>query len=327
MANKGDILSATHYGLDIYAHILHEYYPDECVLHLVGRDCGLCRNPFANGEANLHVWIEKSNPEDVLSDELACHRDTSGTIPDGDAFTFAEQYYNLTGDALLAKLEEALHLRHNDTSTDNENPFTEPTFSFFRAPVTNTTPYKSITLFDAYIYIIGGYAKKRTAELRAITDKAQARRFKASCFDYCCFSGTFSKRTEASLIEHSGLMCIDFDHLPDLEGLRQQLLFDEYFETQLMFRSPSGDGLKWVITVDITEYTHSVYFEAVSNYIQQTYDIQIDKSGRDVCRACFLPHDPNAYINSKILINNEREQIQTSRMAARPRGIKQQKHE
>ena len=327
MANKGDILSATHYGLDIYAHILRAHYPNETVLHLVGRDCGLCRNPFANGEANLHIWIEKSHPDDATSDELACHHDTSGTIPDGDAFTFAEQYYNLTGDALLAKLEEALHLRHNDASADTEIPFTEPTFSFFRAPVTNTTPYKSITLFDAYLYIIGGYAKKRTAELRAMKDKAQARRFKASSFDYCCFSGTFTKRTETSLIKHSGLMCIDFDHLPDIEGLRQQLLFDEYFDTQLMFRSPSGDGLKWIITVDLAEHKHSVYFEAVSNYIQQTYSIPIDKSGRDVCRACFLPHDPNAYINSKILNNYEKKEFQTSRMAAHPRGIKQQKHE
>ena len=309
MANKGDILSATHYGLDIYAHILREHFPDESVIHLVGRDCGLCRNPFANGEANLHVWIEKSDPDDPLSDELACHHDTSGSIPDGDAFTFAEQHYNLTGDALLAKLEEVLHLRRNDASTDNEIPLSEPTFSFFRAPVTNTTPYKSITLFDTYLYLIGGYAKKRTAKLRAITDKAQARRFKASSFDYCCFSGTFTKRTEASLICHSGLMCIDFDHLPDPEGLRQQLLYDEYFETQLMFRSPSGDGLKWIIPKGLPEYSHSDYFDAVANYIQQTYSIQIDKSGRDVCRACFLPYDPNAYINPEKLQSYGRQTI------------------
>ena len=305
MANKGDILSATHYGLDIYAHILRAHYPNETVLHLVGRDCGLCRNPFANGEANLHIWIEKSNPDDATSDELARHHDTSGTIPDGDAFTFAEQYYNLTGDALLAKLTEDLHLCRKNESTDNDSTEIEkteiPIFSFFRAPVTNTTPYKSITLFDAYLYIIGGYAKKRTAELRAMKDKAQARRFKASSFDYCCFSGTFSKRTEASLIKHSGLMCIDFDHLSDIEGLRQQLLFDEYFDTQLMFRSPSGDGLKWIITVELSSLKHGIYFDAVANYIQQTYSIPIDKSGRDVCRACFLPYDPNAYINPKKL--------------------------
>ena len=104
MMLKIDILNATHYGLGIYAHILRVYYPNETVLHLVGRDCGLCRNPFANGESNLHIWIEKSNPEDSTSDECARHHDTSGTIPDGDAFTFAEQHSHLTGDALLEKI-------------------------------------------------------------------------------------------------------------------------------------------------------------------------------------------------------------------------------
>ena len=100
MMLKIDILNATHYGLGIYAHILRVYYPNETVLHLVGRDCGLCRNPFANGESNLHIWIEKSNPDDPTSDECARHHDTSGTILDGDAFTFAEQHYHLTGDDL-----------------------------------------------------------------------------------------------------------------------------------------------------------------------------------------------------------------------------------
>ena len=27
------------------------------------------------------------------------------------------------------------------------------------------------------------------------------------------------------------------------------------------------------------------------------YGIAIDKSGSDICRACFLPHDPECYIN------------------------------
>lgn len=305
---KIDILNATHYGLGIYAHILRVYYPNETVLHLVGRDCGLCRNPFANGESNLHIWIEKSNPEDPTSDECARHHDTSGTIPDGDAFTFAEQHYHLTGDDLLAKLAEDLNLGRKHESTDNE--ITEiPVFSFFRAPITSTVPYKSITLFEAYLYIIGKPAQKRTADLRAITDKTQAKRFKSNCFDYCCFSGIFTKRNANALVQHSGLMCIDFDHLPDPDDLRQKLLFDEYFDTQLLFRSPSGDGLKWIIPVDLSEYTHGEFFEAVAEHILQGYGVQIDKSGSDVSRACFLPYDPHAYINPEYLHGHGKEKV------------------
>ena len=324
MIMKIDILNATHYGLGIYAHILRVYYPNETVLHLVGRDCGLCRNPFANGEPNLHIWIEKSNPEDSTSDECAHHHDTSGTIPDGDAFTFAEQHYHLTGDALLEKIAEEMNIVRENDSTDNEItniipepvgadpsvcPSSAPLFSFFRAPITSTVPYKSITLFEAYLYIIGKPAQKRTADLRAITDKTQAKRFKSNCFDYCCFSGIFTKRNANALVQHSGLMCIDFDHLPDPDDLRQKLLFDEYFDTQLLFRSPSGDGLKWIIPVDLSEYTHGEFFEAVAEHILQGYGVQIDKSGSDVSRACFLPYDPHAYINPEYLHGHGKEKV------------------
>ena len=305
MMLKIDILNATHYGIGIYAHILRVYYPNETVLHLVGRDCGLCRNPFANGEANLHIWIEKNNPDDATSDELARHHDTSGTIPDGDAFTFAEQHYHLSGNDLLAKLAEDLHLCRKNESTYNESTEIEkteiPVFSFFRAPISNTLPHKSITLLDAYHYLIGHFARQQTLTLRGLSDAQQARRFKANNFDYCCFSGIFSKRNDNALIRHSGLMCIDFDHLPDPNDLFRRLLLDDYFDTQLLFRSPSGDGLKWIVPIDLAEYTHGDYFQAVAAYILQRYSVQIDKSGRDVSRACFLPYDPNAFINPELL--------------------------
>lgn len=49
MISKEQILAKTHYGLGIYAHILRIYYPGEVVLKIVGRDCGVTRNPF-NGD-------------------------------------------------------------------------------------------------------------------------------------------------------------------------------------------------------------------------------------------------------------------------------------
>ena len=115
--------------------------------------------------------------------------------------------------------------------------------------------------------------------------------------DYCTFSGTFSVRREDKLIRHSGLLCLDFDHLPDVEGLFPELLQDEYFDTMLLFRSPSGDGLKWIIPTDLTECSHADFFRSVSAYIAETYRVSVDSSGKDVCRACFLPYDPGAYLS------------------------------
>jgi hypothetical protein len=173
-------------------------------------------------------------------------------------------------------------------------------FSFFKAPISNIIPHKSVCLRQVYNAIKGDDYKERTQQLRSISDPKEARKFKAAHFDYCTFSGVFTYRNDKALIKHSGLLCVDFDHLNNVETLFKRLLQDEYFDTQLLFRSPSGDGLKWVIPIDILQAPHDIFFAAVANYILQTYGIEVDKSGRDVSRACFLPHDPYVYLNPKI---------------------------
>jgi hypothetical protein len=182
-------------------------------------------------------------------------------------------------------------------------------FSFFKLPVENTTPFRTITLRDAYTYIAGPWAKTSTGLLRAQKTAEQASKFKRSNFSYCTFSGVFEKRNAKNLLWHSGLICFDFDHLGDVEGFRAKLLADEYFDTQLLFVSPSGDGLKWVIAKNDHTVSHSEYFQAVANYISHTYGVVVDKSGSDVSRACFLPHDPNVYIHPKHIKNYEQEAI------------------
>lgn len=52
-------------------------------------------------------------------------------------------------------------------------------------------------------------------------------------------------------------MCLDFDHVDNIGELKQQLLNHEYFDTELLFVSPSGNGLKWIIPVDLKGWEHS----------------------------------------------------------------------
>ena len=300
MINRKSILDKTLYGADIYSHIIREHFPDEIVMHVKGRDCGVIRNPFHDWEPCLKVDIIRLEPEKKLCDELARHHDLSGTIPDGDALEFAERYYGKSGQFLLDHLNAVMNLHleedYNPYGRKDEKP-RGPRFSFFRAPITNTRPYKSISLTDAYAYITGHYAAEQTRQLRAIRDEKQARLYKAAHFDYATFCGQFSSRSDKEILQPSGLICLDFDHIADVEGLFQALLQDEYFETELLFRSPSGHGLKWVIPIAENRMTHADYFRRVAFYIKQTYGIEVDKSGKDLSRACFLPHDPEAYIN------------------------------
>lgn len=177
------------------------------------------------------------------------------------------------------------------------------TFSFFKPPVTNITPYRNITLADAHRVITGKYYRQQTLKLRSIPGKKENRNFKATHFPYCTFSGTFSQRNENSIINHSSYLALDFDNLEDVQSVKMQLLKDIYFETELLFTSPNGNGLKWIVSIDINgNYSHAEYFRAIYNYIKETYRIEIDRTGRDVSRAAFLCYDPDAFIHPKYLL-------------------------
>lgn len=172
-------------------------------------------------------------------------------------------------------------------------------FSFYRKPIQNVEPYRAVTIVDVYRYIVGHYAKIQTESLRAITSPFDAKKYKATHFDYCTFSGLFRRRNEKELILHSGLMCLDFDHIGNPEEFKDKLLQHDYFDTELLFTSPSGDGVKWIIPIELKGWEHSRYFKSVANCIKATGLPDVDKSGSDITRSCFLPYDPLAYINPK----------------------------
>jgi hypothetical protein len=297
------ILDKTHYGLNIYAHVLRHYYPGETVLSLSGRDCKPAKNPFNADKPTLLVKVV---------DGCATHTDLEEAIARGNVFDFAALHFSLEGQA--DKLNEELHLRigkqqgfYRQAESQPAVALPEivkpapPVFSYFNKPVTNTIPSRQASLVEVYHLIKGNEFASCTSTLRNIPDPKEARKYKAQNFDYVTFSGTFSKRNDANLQRHSGLLTIDFDHIQDIPTLKTALLNDHYFETELMFVSPSGDGLKWVIPIDLTQAKHQDYFKAVANYVSHTYQIEIDQSGKDISRACFLPHDSEIFINPKYL--------------------------
>lgn len=186
-------------------------------------------------------------------------------------------------------------------------------FSFFTKPITSQQPVMEYSLVDAYNYLKSGISSMATAKCRALPiDERPV--FKKYNFDFCTFSGLFVQRKTEKLIRHSFLVCFDFDHLKDVEAVGLTLLSDPYFETLLLFRSPSGDGLKWVVSME-QNYTHRerffpaetpasyhpLFFHAVQHYLRNTYSLEVDEKCKDVARACLLPFDPQAYINPSLL--------------------------
>lgn len=299
-----EILMNTNYGLDIYAHILREFYPDETVIFLEGRKTRPSKNPFTNDSLTL-VFEEISNQ--------FFYKDLVKTDFLGNPFHFAEMHFKKTGNELLDTIVKTLNLRIGrkrnkfplflkQDSEQKPQLFSEaiPRFSLFHGPVTNTIPAKELSLKEVYELILNEY-EPQTTQLRNISDKKESRAYKAKNFNYVTFSGTFSSRKDEALIKHSGYLALDFDHLGDCDALKTALLNDPFFETELLFRSPSGDGLKWVISIDITQNTHQEWFLAIKNYLETTYHQKVDSAGKDVSRACFLPNDTQIFINPKYL--------------------------
>lgn len=291
------ILSKTHYGLKIYAYVLRQYYPETTVLSLKGRDCGITRNPFNGGKETLRIHIDGV---------IATHRDMELETFKGDVFDFSQYHFKIIEeDELLQKINQELHLNLEVKVNHELEWLNDPDdtwyahCSFFKAPVRNVFPSEILRLHQIFALITSDKYKKITEELRAINDVKKARKFKANNFDDVTFSGVFEKRNDNNLLQHSNLLTIDFDHLDNLQELKTQLLNDEYFETELLFISPSGNGLKWIIRIDIAEVSHGEYFTAVANYIKQTYKIEVDQSGKDLSRACFLPYDKTAFLHKR----------------------------
>lgn len=195
--------------------------------------------------------------------------------------------------------------------------------SFFKSPITNKVPQRTLSLFEVWLGVtmkwlqLGmdpdldiGMADK-TERLRAMTDDKQQREFKGRNFDYITPAGTFSYCNAESLIAYSGALCIDLDHLDDgsekmkrcisPEEMKQQLLNDPYWgrEILLMFTSPRGHGLKVFLQIDHSKCDYDVWFSAIRNYLMATYglgDSQVDPSVASRCNACFLSYDPNAFL-------------------------------
>ena len=106
------------------------------------------------------------------------------------------------------------------------------------------------------------------------------------------FSGTFRKRSSKELIQHSGLICMDFDHVDKPAEVIDSMRFDPHLA--LAFISPRGNGVKGVFCIP-QDSDHQAAFETVKEYCAAMYDLEADESGKDVGRLCFLSVDPDAH--------------------------------
>ena len=173
-------------------------------------------------------------------------------------------------------------------------------------------PEGATDIAHVYHFIISDQARAATNLLREMAEQGATREelsdYKKLNFRIATFSGTFSYRNAKSLTERSPYLVIDVDDLEseaEARLLMQRFISDPYVETELCFLSPKGRGVKWVISLPEwwQNLDFKLQFEAARQHVIFNYGIPVDTSGSDVCRACFLPCDPQCYVNPKHMSN------------------------
>ena len=92
---------------------------------------------------------------------------------------------------------------------------------------------------------------------------------------------------------------LDLEMLPDLTLKAKAIPF-----TKVLFVSPSGRGLKIVVEVNTDREKHGVAYRQVMNFYKENLKVEIDQSGKDITRLCFMSHDPEAYYNEGSAVFN-----------------------
>jgi hypothetical protein len=110
------------------------------------------------------------------------------------------------------------------------------------------------------------------------------------------WAGVFTKRSDSSIKEHSGLFCMDLDDLSwaQLIEIKKELVSDKY--CHILFVSPSGTGLKLVVKIPPSITTHKDSGRALFEYYSK---YSFDPKQLDPSRLCFESYDQEIYWNQQ----------------------------
>ena len=141
-----------------------------------------------------------------------------------------------------------------------------------------------------------GKNKELIKSIRAEKDKTKRNELKKR-LPSICFSGTFNKRADSSLILHSGLICLDLDGYSKKKELEEdRAKFKKSKFVYAVFVSPSGNGLKVLVQIPQEADNHKKYFNALNKHFASPY---FDTTSKNVSRVCYESSDPHLYVNEK----------------------------
>lgn len=152
-----------------------------------------------------------------------------------------------------------------------------------------------------------GASKELVLKIRTEKDKAQRNELKKQ-LPSICFSGKFTKRSDVSIENHSGLICLDLDgYNKQKDLLADKVKFGKDKYVYSVFISPSGKGLKVLVKIPKIIENHIGSFVALQKYFDSPY---FDKTCKNISRVCYESYDPLIFINDNSHTWNTVEDLQ-----------------
>jgi len=142
--------------------------------------------------------------------------------------------------------------------------------------------------------IKSGASKDLVKRIRTEKDKSQRNELKKN-LPAICFSGTFNKRNDSSIIQHSGFICLDFDGYENNKELltdKEKLTKSNFIYS--VFISPSGKGLKALVKIPQDIDNHVNYFNSLEIHFNNPH---FDTTCKNISRVCYESYDPLIYVN------------------------------
>ena len=170
--------------------------------------------------------------------------------------------------------------------------------SYFSCVANSHKPQGSLPLTSV---LFSERVRAKVEALRALPYGSEA--FSQAKRSMPCYtpSGVFSVRNSEGLIKHSGMLCIEWDKVEDVDALKDLLggLPFVYYAGL----SCSGRGVFALVKIaDPTK--HREYFKALSEYFDGI-GYEVDRSGSDVCRLRVASFDDTPIFNPDSEVWNE----------------------
>lgn len=136
-----------------------------------------------------------------------------------------------------------------------------------------------------------------------VGDRATADRIKRSLNAFTVSATYRNVRKETDITRYNPLLILDIDHQPVETIARLRATINESVYTVASFLSPGGQGLKIItwsaVNIELLPKNHRIIYNTVKVWYEQLLGVEIDASGSDVGRLCFVSSDPSLYISPR----------------------------